>query len=177
MRQTVLSFFDESPGVSYDFKRLARQIGPKNKAANKDLFTILEELEASGKIQVLADGSFSSTKKIESLEGVVDHVNPRFAYVNTGGESDVYIRDRDLGSALHGDTVRISLLSKRTGEKPEGRVEEVIKEIVHDLLAGLKCHQTGLHLSSLISKKYIRTFISTRKISVKRKTMIRYYLK
>jgi len=127
LRQIILSFFDQSPGVSYDFKKLAQQLGPKNKANNKDLFAVLEELEASGKIQVLADGSFSSSKKMESLEGVVDHVNARFAYINTGGESDVYVRDRDLGSALHGDTVRISLLNKRTGEKPEGRVEEIIK--------------------------------------------------
>jgi ribonuclease R len=127
LRQVVLSFFDESPGVSYNFKQLARQIGPKNKAANKDLFTLLDELETAGKIRQLADGSFASTKKTETLEGVVDHVNPRFAYVNTGGDTDVYVRDRDLGTALHGDTVRISLLSKRTGEKPEGKVEEIVK--------------------------------------------------
>ncbi|MEJ0055192.1 MAG: ribonuclease R [Bacteroidota bacterium] len=127
LRQVILSFFDESPGVSYNFKQLARQIGPKNKAANKDLFTLLDELESAGKIQQLADGSFASTRKIETLEGVVDHVNPRFAYINTGGDTDVYVRDRDLGTALHGDTVRISLLSKRTGEKPEGKVEEIVK--------------------------------------------------
>ncbi len=127
MRQAILSFFDESPGVSYNFKQLARQIGPKNKAANKDLFTLLDELESAGKIRQLADGSFASTKKSETLEGVVDHVNPRFAYINTGGDTDVYVRDRDLGTALHGDTVRISLLSKRMGEKPEGKVEEIVK--------------------------------------------------
>ncbi len=127
LRQAILSFFDQAPGLSYGFKEVAREIGPKNKAANKDIFTILDELESAGKIHQLADGSFASTKKIETLEGIVDHVNQRFAYVNTGGDTDIYVRDRDLGTALHGDTVRISLLGKRNGEKPEGKVEEIIK--------------------------------------------------
>ncbi|NOT75083.1 MAG: ribonuclease R [Cyclobacteriaceae bacterium] len=127
LRQAILSFFDESPGASYTFKELARQIGPKNKAANKDLFTVLEQLESSGKILQLPDGSFGSAKKAETLEGIVDHVNQRFAYVNTGGETDVYVRDRDMGGALHGDTVRISIIKKHKGEKPEGRVEEIVK--------------------------------------------------
>jgi ribonuclease R len=84
-------------------------------------------LEEAGKIRQLADGSYSSTRKIETVEGVVDHVNPRFAYVNTGSEEDIYVRTQDLATALHGDTVRVSLISKRKGQKPEGRVEEIVK--------------------------------------------------
>jgi len=127
LRKTVQYFFDQSPGQSFDFKQLARQIARKDKGLNKELFNLLDELEESGKIQRLADGSYRSTKKIETLEGVVDHVNPKFAYINTGAENDIYVRTRDLGSALHGDTVRVALLSQRTGSKPEGRVEEIIK--------------------------------------------------
>ena len=127
LRKNLLSFFDENPGVSYHFKQLAREIGPKNKAVNKELFELLDAMEASGKIKQLADGSYASTKKVETLEGKVDHVNPRFAYINTGSDNDIYVRAQDLGTALHGDTVKVALTSQRTGQKPEGRVEEVLK--------------------------------------------------
>lgn len=127
LRKTVQHFFDQSPGQSFDFRQLARQIARKDKGLNKELFSLLDELEESGKIQRLADGSYRSTKKIETLEGVVDHVNPKFAYINTGSEKDIYVRTRDLNSALHGDTVRVALLGQRTGANPEGRVEEIIK--------------------------------------------------
>jgi ribonuclease R len=127
LRQAVLSFFDQSPGVSFSFKQLARQVGPKNKAINNQLFEVLEELESGGKLTQLPDGTYSSTRKTKTIEGVVDHVNPRFAYVNTGGETDIYVRERDLGTALHGDTVRVSIVSQRPGEKPEGRVEGIVK--------------------------------------------------
>ncbi len=127
LRHAVLSFFNESPGASFNFKQVAGEIGPKNKTVNQQLFALLEELEESGKIRQLADGSYTSTKKIDTLEGVVDHVNPRFAYVNTGAEQDIYVRTRDLETALHGDTVRVSVISHRPGEKPEGKVTEIVK--------------------------------------------------
>src|SRR3954468_12547177 len=102
LRSAVLNFFDESPGASYSFKQVARHIGEKNKAINDQLFKLLEELESSGKIEQLADGSYVSTRKIETIEGLVDHVNPKFAYINTGEEHDVYVRTADLNTAMHG---------------------------------------------------------------------------
>ena len=127
LRSAMLRFFDENPGESFQLRELAKALGPKNKALNKELFKLLEQLADDGKIRQLSDGSYASTRETEMLEGVVDHVNPRFAYINTGTGTDIYVKTRDLATALHGDTVRISILSKRQGEKPEGRVEEIVK--------------------------------------------------
>jgi ribonuclease R len=127
LRRVLLTLFDESAGASFQFREIVKSLGAKNKAENKEVFRLLDELEEAGKIRQLADGSYSSTRKTETLEGVVDHVNPRFAYVNTGSEEDIYVRTQDLATALHGDTVRVSLISKRKGQKPEGRVEEIVK--------------------------------------------------
>lgn len=127
LRKLILTLFEESTGSSFHFKQLVRALGAKNKAQNKEVFQVLEELEGSGKIRQLADGSYASTKKVETLEGIVDHVNPRFAYVRMGVGDDVYVRAQDLGTAMHGDTVRLSLISRRKGQSPEGRVEELVK--------------------------------------------------
>ena len=127
LRQEMLELFDENPGRGYDFKQIARRIGLKKKALNKDLFALLEELEEDGKIKQLPNGSFTSTKKPETLSGKVDHVNPRFAYIVTGipGMKDIYVRTRDLGTAVHGDQVEVELFNKTTGENPEGEVVAV----------------------------------------------------
>lgn len=127
LKKMLLALFDESAGASFQFRQLVRELGAKNKAENKEVFRLLDELEEAGKIKQLADGSYASTKKVATLEGVVDHVNPRFAYINTGAEEDIYVRTQDLGTALHGDTVRISIISQRKGQKAEGRVEEILK--------------------------------------------------
>lgn len=63
------------------------------------------------------------------VEGVVDHVNPRFAYINTGieGKKDIYVRTNDLRTALHGDRVEVEVSRKQSGENPEGRVKSILK--------------------------------------------------
>lgn len=127
LRKMMLALFEENPGKSLHFRQLVRELGAKNKAENKEVFRLLDQLEEDGKIKQLADGSYASTKKVSTVEGVVDHVNPKFAYINTGGEEDIYVRTQDLETALHGDTVRVSIISHRKGQKAEGRVEEIVK--------------------------------------------------
>lgn len=63
------------------------------------------------------------------LEGSVDHVHPRFAYIVTGieGQKDIYVKTHDLHTALHGDRVEVELMKGRGGESPEGRVTKIIK--------------------------------------------------
>lgn len=125
----VLNLFDENPGRVYDFKQIARKAGAKNKALNQDLFSILGNLEESGKIRQLPHGGYTSTRKTDTITGVVDHVNVRFAYIATGqeGSKDIYVRTQDLANALHGDTVAVELLNRRTGQNPEGKVVEIVK--------------------------------------------------
>ena len=127
IRKELLSLFEENPGRGYDFKQIARRVGLKKKALNKDLFSLLDALEEEGKIRRLPNGAFTSTKKAEVIRGRVDHVNPRFAYIITGepDASDIYVKTRDLGSALHGDTVEVELFNRRDGDKPEGFVTKV----------------------------------------------------
>ena len=128
IREEMLELFDSNPGRGFDFKQIAKRIGLKKKALNNHLFTLLEELEEEGLIKHLPTGAFTSTKKVEMLTGRVDHVNPRFAYVVTGqpGMKDIYIRSRDLATAVHGDTVEVELFNRRNGENPEGAVTAVV---------------------------------------------------
>lgn len=125
----ILQILEEKQGKAYDFGQLARKIGKKRKSVNKEILTTLDQLVEKGKIRQVADGSFMSNKKTPVVEGTVDHVNPRFAYIVTGieGQKDIYVRTPDLHAALHGDRVEVELLKKRGGENPEGRVKTIIK--------------------------------------------------
>ncbi|MBM3177273.1 MAG: ribonuclease R [Bacteroidetes bacterium] len=127
IRKEILSLFEDNPGRGYDFKQIARRVGLKKKALNKDLFSLLDALEEEGKIRHLPNGAFTSTKKAEVIRGKVDHVNPRFAYIITSETdgSDIYVKTRDLGSALHGDLVEVELFNRRDGDHPEGFVSRV----------------------------------------------------
>jgi len=67
--------------------------------------------------------------RLSVVQGTVDHVNPRFAYIITGieGQKDIYVKTPDLHTALHGDKVEIEVFKKRNGENPEGKVINILQ--------------------------------------------------
>jgi ribonuclease R len=129
LHKAVVRLLNDNPGKAFDFKQIARKVGAKNKLANKEIVDTIDDLIQRNKIRLLATGGYTSIFETDTITGVVDHVNPRFAYVVTGveGQKDIYINARHMGGALHGDTVEVELLSKRTGENPDGRIVEVVK--------------------------------------------------
>lgn len=127
---SLLSLLNESE-KGYTAQQLAKKLQVKKKSLIDDLYRLLESLLEDGKVEQLSSGNFRAKRASagKSVVGIVDHVNPRFAYVATGeeGSKDIYVQSRDLGSAIHGDTVKVTLLGKKNGASPEGKVVEVVK--------------------------------------------------
>ncbi len=125
---SILSLLEEMVGKAYSTKQITKKLGIKKKTLITDLYRILDQLEEEGKIQQLGNGTYRSAKESQTLTGRVDHVNPRFAYVIVEGEDkDIYVKSRDMGSAIHGDIVELSVFSSRKGANPEGKVTNVIQ--------------------------------------------------
>jgi ribonuclease R len=137
LRSSVLKLLNDNPNMTYNPAQITRKLVLKKKSLVKDLYALLDVLEDEGSIVQLENGSYNTSGKGKTkggatsgtaITGVVDHVNQRFAYVVTGAEdNDIYISTRDLHSALHGDTVKVAVSSKRNGKNQEGKVTEVVK--------------------------------------------------
>ncbi len=127
---SLLSLLNESE-KGYTAQQLAKKLQVKKKSLIDDLYRLLESLLEDGKVEQLSNGNFRAKRASagKGVVGIVDHVNPRFAYVATGeeGSKDIYVQSRDLGSAIHGDTVKVTLLGKKNGASPEGKVVEIVK--------------------------------------------------
>jgi len=131
MYSTLMLLLEEMAGKAYSPKELIKKLGLKKKSLIEDLYKLLDALEEEGKVEQLTSGQYKSTHSARSkvVTGIVDHVNPRFAYIVTGeeGKKDIYVRAQDLGSAIHGDTVEVAMTNRKTGENPEGKVTAVVK--------------------------------------------------
>jgi ribonuclease R len=128
---SLVRFLEEAEGKSFSAQLLVKKLSLKKKSFIEDLYKLLDALELEGKVEQTSSGQYKSVRKVQGvgITGVVDHVNPRFAYVVTGeeGVKDIYIRSSDLASAIHGDTVEVEVSNRRTGENPEGRVVKIVK--------------------------------------------------
>lgn len=134
LRSNILNLFEENPGRAWSIKQIVKKLVLKKRDDIKTATFLIYELEDDGKVKELPNGSYVSTQgsgstpKGGGITGIVDHVNPRFAYVRIGEDKkDIYIKTSDLGSAVDGDTVTVSVFSKRSGANPEGKVTGIVK--------------------------------------------------
>lgn len=128
LETALLTLLDQSDRKDYSLKQIIKKLSLKKKEDIKIAGQILDQLLEDERIQQLNNGAYKSNRKEEALVGIVDHVSSRFAYVKLGNDtSDIYIKGKDLGSAVDGDTVRVVVFPTRHGEHPEGKVTEIVK--------------------------------------------------
>jgi ribonuclease R len=129
MYASLMLLLEEMTGKAYSPQQLVKKLGLKKKALIEDMYKLLDALEEEGRVEQLSSGQYKSTRSSKSVTGVVDHVNPRFAYIVTGeeGKKDIYVRSQDLASAVHGDTVEVVSSGRKSGDNPEGKVTGIVK--------------------------------------------------
>ena len=70
----------------------------------------------------------SSRHVPRTLKGTLDITRSGMGFVTLeGAETDVLVRPGDFNTALHGDTVKISVKNENTGRRLQGKVEEVLQ--------------------------------------------------
>ncbi|MEO8589176.1 MAG: ribonuclease R [Flavobacteriales bacterium] len=142
LAQDVLAAVRRSGHAGITSQQLALQLGFKDKGQRYLLFDAIDLLLDEGRIQSGKKGRYTAQGDRDSVEGTIDIIASGAGYVRLGipGGEDVYVQQRDVGTALHGDTVLIKLVSGR-GSRLEGKVLKVLKRRRTEFVGALHKHQ------------------------------------
>jgi ribonuclease R len=109
LKDKVLALLNRHMHSAYTVKQVTKKLGFRRKDYNREIPVVLSMLAKEGKVHQLSNGSYKSNREPDFIEGRVDHVNPRFAYVIPDeGEDDIYVRSQDLNFAMDGVRVRLA---------------------------------------------------------------------
>lgn len=128
----ILAYFQDSTEDALTPDTIYTQFKIYNKDEQQFARLIIDELVDEGKLTPAGKNSFAAAEGGSNLvEGRVDHVNARFAFIRYDDEkSDVYVEADNLNGAIDGDLVRVEITkqnSKRKNNNPEGRVAEILE--------------------------------------------------
>ncbi|MCL6259773.1 ribonuclease R [Aquiflexum sp. TKW24L] len=131
LAKKVLNFLDNNYGKEFNAKQIIKKLEIRDSIAKGGVEPMLHKLAAAGNISKSPRNYFASVKEPEFIEGEVDFVNPRFAFIKPdskhGLEEDVLIKEADLKHALDGDKVRIMVYPvKGSTGRLEGKVLEIV---------------------------------------------------
>ncbi|MDD5760051.1 MAG: ribonuclease R [Desulfobulbaceae bacterium] len=103
------------------------------RSARKEIHNALQALSAQKMLRLINDDTYAIKEAKEYVEGVLS-VNPRgFGFVTItpaparNQPSDVFVAERNLGAALHGDRVLIRVSGVGHDGKQDGRVIKVLE--------------------------------------------------
>lgn len=131
LAKKVLNFLDNNYGKEFNAKQIIKKLEIRDSIAKGGVEPMLHKLAAAGNISKSPRNYFASVKEPDFIEGEVDFVNPRFAFIKPdpkyGLEEDVLIKEADLKHALDGDRVRIMVYPvKGSTGRLEGKVLEIV---------------------------------------------------
>lgn len=141
MKKQIKAFFIKNPGLSIKPRELAKKLnatGAEEYSTLKQiLFKLYKEnfIERTGKRYSLSP--IGSERLIGTLQ-VAENGTYGFVKLTSVKMSDIFIPEKYLDTALHGDTVEISLLAKKRGKNLEGQIIDIIKRAHEEVVGTLR---------------------------------------
>jgi len=134
LARKILNFLDNNFGQEFNAKQIIKKLEIRDSLTKGAVEPVMHKLAAAGSLSKSPRNYFSSIKEPEFIEGEVDFVNPRFAYIRPDAkfemEEDILVKEADLKHALDGDKVRVMVYpSKGSTGRVEGKVLEITKRL------------------------------------------------
>ncbi len=128
LSKEVIHIFHSNPDEAFSYRQILKILGVRDQKGKDAVRRLLFDLEDKGQLRKNRDGRWITTSVPELLRGIVDHVNPRFAYIVVEGmDEDIWVKSHDLKYAVDGDEVEVQIVKMAAhGNRPEGVVRKVI---------------------------------------------------
>ena len=125
-KKVIYEFICDEFYVPMKLKELAMLLQVP-KEARGELKAVLDSLEEEGKVHVTQKGKYVKGEA-RRLTGIFQAHMKGFGFVTIEGESeDIYIAEEDIGGAMQGDEVEITITRAPQGKRKEGKILKIVK--------------------------------------------------
>lgn len=131
LQQNILEVFQSNPTQAFNYKQISKRLRIQKVSQKKIVENILHSFLDQKVLIEQSPGKFkleSSTSNLKSIIGKVDMTSTGTAYIVVEGmPDDIYISERGLSNALHGDLVEVTIIKVKRNGKPIGEIKRVIE--------------------------------------------------
>ena len=129
LRTFLIKIFRDSPSKLFNYKQLAKELNIKDMETKALITKVLYYLVENEQLEEVYTGKFRFSSAGAFITGVVDMTQRGTGYIVSDEiKEDVFVSQKGLNTALHGDEVKVYLFARRKKRQPEGEVVEVIKK-------------------------------------------------
>lgn len=124
----IFRIFTSSPQKDFNYKQISSLLSIKDSGERALITKILTELTSIGSLKEISKGKYKLKAGSGYVTGEIDmNKNGNGFVVSDEVTEDIFVSFGNLNTALHGDTVKVRLYAKKSGNRIEGEVVEIIK--------------------------------------------------
>ena len=127
LTKAIITILSAEPSLSFNYKQVAKKLGITKSSTKQLISVVFYELANDGIVRENYTGKFQIRIKSDYSQGVIAMNRNGTAELETDDNRTVYISERNLNHALHGDTVRVAVTLSRRTKQLEGEVVEIVE--------------------------------------------------
>ena len=161
----ILSILKKQRDQSLNYKQIASKLGLDDPNSRNQIVKALRKLKKDEFIEETSRGKYKFVPGVNTYIGKLDMTSRGQGYVVVEDlEEDVFIKNKNLNQALHGDVVEVSVFKRIRGGKPEGEITSIIQRHQNEFVGIIELHEKFAFVVVADSKMYVDIFVPIGKI-------------
>jgi ribonuclease R len=166
LTQSILTALRKQNSNPINYKQIASSLGVRDTSTRNLIIKRLKKLKLEEQIEEIERGKYIIKASKNYYTGIADVTSRGQAYIVVDDlEEDIFINNKNLNHALHGDTVEVYVFKRRRGGKQEGEVTTIIQRKKTEFVGVIQIKERFAFVVSSDPKMYTDIFIPKEKIN------------
>ncbi len=130
MKKKIKNYFANHPSIKIKAKELSQKLQVKNPEEYSSLKFELHKLVDDNYLEKRGKRYQIRYKETGKLTGTLQRLRNEsygFVIIKDSKQGDIFVSEKNMSTAFHGDTVEVNLLAKKRGKNLEGQIVNIIK--------------------------------------------------
>lgn len=157
---SILSILKSHRNQSLNYKQIAAKLGLDDPSSRNQIVKKLRKLKKVELVEETSRGKYQFITPTNSFIGKLDMTSRGQGYVVVDDrDEDIFIKNKNLNQALHGDTVEVFVYKRNREGKPEGEITSIIQRGQTEYVGTIEIHEKFAFVVVANTKMYVDIFI------------------
>ena len=160
LTQNILTILRKQNSNPINYKQIAASLDVRDTSTRNLIIKRLKKLQLEDKIEEIERGKYIIKSSKNYYTGIADVTSRGQAYIIVDGlEDDIFINNKNLNHALHGDTVEVYIFKRRRGGKLEGEISKIVQRKRTEFVGVIQIQERFAFVNCSDTKMYTDIFI------------------
>ena len=166
LTQSILTALRKQNSKPINYKQIASILGIRDSSSRNLIIKKIKKLQSEEKIEEVSRGKYIIKTSKNYYTGIADITSRGQAYIVIEElEEDIFINQKNINHALHGDTVEVYIFKRNRGGKPEGEITKILERKKTDFVGVIQIKERFAFVECQDTKMYTDIFIPKENIN------------